>query len=246
MPLTYEKPFAVRYYELDATGRVQPVTLLNYLQDAADEHATLLGVGVKALHARDLTWVLSRLHLSVARYAGPGETLLVRTWPSTRGSLFTCREFELLDAAALVVARATTSWVVIDLERRRPVRIAEVLPDYPLDSRRAVDDEFLSLPPCGACDGERRFTVRRDDLDINRHVNNAVYVGWALEATPAATAESLRPIDVEVGYRAEAFAGETVVARCAGGADGSPGPLRYEIARELDGKELARLVIRWS
>lgn len=244
MKLIHEKPFAVRYYELDAGGCVHPVTLLNYLQDAADEHATKLGVGVTALHARNLTWVLSRLHLTVARYAGPGETVLVRTWPSTRGSLFTCREFELLDEAARVVARATTSWAVIDLGRRRPVRFAEMLPDYPLDSRRALDDEFLSLPPCGAGDAERRFTVRRDDLDINRHVNNAVYVGWALEATPAATAATLRPADLEVAYRAEAFAGETVLARCAGAAGG--GPLRYEIVREGDGKELARLRIGWA
>ena len=90
------------------------------------------------------------------------------------------------------------------------------------------------------CTVEIRFV----DIDAFGHVNNAVYVGWALEATPAATADTLRPADLEVAYRAEAFAGETVLARCAGAA--GAGPLRYEIVREGDGKELARLRIGWA
>jgi len=82
--MLHEKPFTVRYYEVGPSRLVRPATLLDYLQDAAAEHASQLRIGVQDLHHRDLTWVLSRLRLTVARYAGVGETVTVRTWPSMR------------------------------------------------------------------------------------------------------------------------------------------------------------------
>ena len=40
--LPHEKPFTVRYYEVGPSHLVRPATLLDYLQDAAAEHASLL------------------------------------------------------------------------------------------------------------------------------------------------------------------------------------------------------------
>ncbi len=244
--LLHEKPFTVRYYEVGPSRLVRPATLLDYLQDAAAEHASLLRIGVQDLHHRDLTWVLSRLRLTVDRYAGAGETVLVRTWPSTRGGLTSYREFEVLDQAGAVVARATTAWVVLDLVRRRPVRIADVLPDYPLESRRAITDDFPPLPRPGSLERELPFTVRQSDIDMNHHVNNAVYVGWALEATPAEVAGAGGPVDIAGGFRAEALAGDTILARCVPEAGADPGGFLYEIVRPKDNRELARLRVRWA
>ena len=244
--LLHAKPFTVRYYEVGPSRLVRPATLLDYLQDAAAEHASLLHIGVQHLHNRDLTWVLSRLRLAVDRYAGVGETVLVQTWPSSRGNISSCREFEVLDPAGRIIARATTSWVVLDMVRRRPMRLADILPDYPLEPRRAVADDFPPLPSPASGPRELRFTVRHSDLDMNCHVNNAVYVGWALESAPQEVAESRGPVDVEVGYRAEALAGDTVLARCAPEAGADPGRFLHEIVREGDGKELARLRVSWA
>ena len=58
--LLHAKPFTVRYYEVGSSRLVRPATLLDYLQDAAAEHASILRIGVQDLHHRDLTWVLSR------------------------------------------------------------------------------------------------------------------------------------------------------------------------------------------
>jgi len=243
--LLHEKLFSVRYYEVGPSRLVRPATLLDYLQDAAAEHASLLHIGVQDLHHRDLTWVLSRLHLTVERYPGVGEAVLVRTWPSTRGSLSSYREFEVLDRAGEIVARATTAWVVLDLVRRRPVRLAEVLPDYPLEPRRAIGDDFRPLPGPESSERELPFRVRQSDLDMNRHVNNAVYVGWALEAAPEEVAQTRSPVDIEVAYRAEALAGDTVLARCVPEAGVGPDQFLHEIVRQKDGRELARVRVRW-
>ena len=239
----YETTYTIRTTDVDANGFVRPVTLLGYLQEAASEHMTLLGGSVRALMAEGLTWVLSRVHLRIERYPRRGQMVTVRTWPSLREGRFTCREFELLDQVGSVVARATTSWAVIDFTTRRPVR-ADRHPPYPLTPRRVIDDEFGSLPVLEQSQAEERFRVRRSDLDLNRHVNHMVYVGWALDAVPDELAERSMPISLEIGYRAEALAGEEVTVACACTEEDDQTLVIHRIA-SADGRELTRLRTRW-
>lgn len=239
----YETTYTIRTFDVDANGFVRPVTLLGFLQEAASEHMMLLGGSVRALMAEGLTWVLSRVHLRIERYPRRGHEVTVRTWPSLREGRFTCREFELFDQTGTVVARATTSWAVIDFKTRRPVRV-DRHPPYPLMPRRVIDDDFGSLPVLGDSQTEERFRVRRSDLDLNRHVNHMVYVGWALDAVSEEVAETLMPVSLEIGYRAEALAGEevTVSSSCTEDDDGT---LVIHRIASADGRELTRLRTRW-
>lgn len=241
----FETEFQVRYHELDCHGSVQPVTLLNYVQDAAGMHATQLGVSVSDLRVHGLTWVLSRIHLIVERYPRAGEVVLVNTWPATRQGLFSCREFELFDGQGRMTGRATTSWAVLNVASRRPVKLEGNLPPYPLLPRRAIDDEFPPLPqlpkpwPSGLS-----FRVLRSDLDINHHVNNAVFVGWALEVVPDEVAAGSL-VELEISFRAEALYGETIESRCSVMESGEVTCCLHQIINKQDGKELARLRTRW-
>lgn len=240
----FDKEFRIRSYEVDFRGRVNPVALLNYLQDAAAEHAYRLGVAVTVLQSQGLTWVLSRTHLKLFHAPGVGEVLRVRTWPSRRDQRFTCREFELHDRKGNLVALATTSWAVLDTATRRPVRLDSSLPPYPLDPRRAVDDDFASLPRLVEAERELPFRVRLMDMDLNRHVNNAVYAAWALEVIPAEVLEDCRLAELEIAFRGEARHGEAIVSRCA--AEGETGKFLHQITDMKEGKELTRLRTAWT
>lgn len=241
----FEKAFPVSYHELDSHGNLRLLTILNYLQDIAGAHASRLGVSVADLRPGGLTWVLSRIHLLVERYPRAEETVTVRTWPATRHGLFTCREFELFDAEEACVARASTSWALLKVATRRPVRLEEHLPPYPLVPRRAVDDDFAALPafPQEAT-AEMGFRVLRGDLDINHHVNNTVFAGWALEAVPDGIAAGVLT-ELEIAFRAEALYGESIVSRCAVVEDGETPCCLHQIVNSRDNKELARLRTRW-
>ena len=243
----FEEEFPVRYHELDGHGNIRVVTLLNYLQDVAGTHARRLGVSVADLRERGLIWVLSRIHLVVDRYPRADEGVLVRTWPSTRQGLFSCREFELFDGQGKGTGRATTSWAVLDLITRRPVKLEGHLPVYPLLSRRAVDDDFATLPtlPPDSASRELPFRVLRSDLDINHHVNNAIYAGWALETVPDAVADSAL-VELEISFRSEVLYGESVVSRCACIESGPTTCCLHQIVNRADGRELARLRTRWQ
>ena len=239
----FEQEYIVLPHEADQHGFARPVALLNYLQSAAGDHASMLHVAVSDLRKSGHTWVLSRIHLAMERYPRQGQTVRIKTWPSARANLFTIRDFELYDMNNLLIGRATTSWAVLNLKTRRPVKLDTVLPNYPIVQERALHDAFGTLPLLEASEHELRLPVLRGDLDINRHVNNTVYVGWALETIPEDVDNSCLLSDLEISFRAEALYGDTIIARSAPADDGSC--YLHSIESERDGRELARLRTRW-
>ncbi len=246
MDLIYRKEYAVHTYETDPQGLAKTTALLNYLQDAAGAHAGRLGLSVRDLFKRGLTWVLSRYHILVHRYPAAGSRLEVTTWPSGQGGHFATRDFEAADGAGPVLS-ATSSWMILGLERKQPLKVDDIIDiPYAVDLR-ALDDPFASLPVLAARDAELRYRVRAADLDWNRHVNNAVYVQWALEAVPADVLRGSRPVELEISYRAETFYGEDVLSIVQRLSDDGPGPVfLHQILNAATGAELTRLRTRWA
>ncbi len=245
--LVFQKEYRVHTYETDTRGYVRALALLNYLQDSAGEHAGRLGLSVTDLFKLGLTWVLSRYHVVVHRYPALGARLEVTTWPSGKRGRFATRDFEVADGAGGPVLSATSSWMVLDLARKTTLDVEQVVgPGYALE-RRALEDPFASLPVLSESESESRFRVEASHLDWNRHVNNAVYVQWALESVPRDVLFGRRPVDIEVSYRAEAVYGDEVVAA----AQRSEGPgagdwFVHRISQAATGAELARLRTRWE
>lgn len=241
----YEREFVIQYHETDQYGFVRHVALLNFMQTAGVEHAAILNVSVGALRKRGYTWVLSRLHLKMERYLRGGDTIIIRTWPATRISLFSVRDFELYDGSGQVIGRATTSWAVLDVKSRRPARLDDVLPSFPLHQYRAIDDDFATLPQLVKVDHELQLPVLRSDLDSNRHVNNTVYAAWALEAVSDELDYNCHLSSLEIGFRAEAIYGDAIRSLLEQSAQQPPCTI-HRIENAADGRELARLRIFWQ
>lgn len=247
MDMIYQKEYAVHTYETDVRGLVKASALFNYLQDSAGEHAGRLGVGVLDLFKRNMTWVLSRYHVLIHRYPAMGARLEVTTWPSGKRGLFATRDFEVSDGGGSPVLSATSSWMVIDLVRKQPVKIDEAIAiPYALD-KRALDDPFGSLPVPAAREFEVPFRVESAHIDWNRHVNNTVYIQWALEAVPPDVLKTSRAVEFEVSYRAEAFYGDSIVSLAQRVLGEGAGPVfLHQILNAGTGTELTRLRTRWE
>jgi medium-chain acyl-[acyl-carrier-protein] hydrolase len=245
--LIFRKEYAIHTYETDTRGLVKTVSLLNYLQDSAGEHAGRLGLSVLDLFKRNMTWVLSRYHILVHRHPAVGERIEVTTWPSSKGGYFATRDFEMADGNGGPVLSATSSWMILGLERKQPLKVDDIIDiPYAVD-KRALDDPFGSLPLPSGRDSEVRFRVESAHLDWNRHVNNAVYVQWALEGVPPDILMKVRPVELEVSYRAEAFYGEEVLSVVQRVPDAGPGPrFLHQILNAATGAELTRLRTRWE
>ena len=240
----WEESFTVRSYETDEASFAGVPSLWRYLQEAAGNHATRLGMGVDDLLRIDRTWLLSRLRLRLFRLPAWRDTITVATWPAGLRSLFASRGFSVRDAEGRPVAHAMSDWIYLDVAARKPARPPEWLATAGPEPLPALD-----LPDNGRLRDPERvewsvlFPVRRSEVDLNRHVTNAVYVDWALECVPDAYRGDKAAVDVEIVYRAAAVRGDAI--RAEAGPEGADSIL-HRLVRESDGAVLAQARSRWA
>ena len=240
----WSESFTLRAYEVDRHGRASLPTICNWLQEAAGNHAARLGWSVHELAEQGTTWVLARLRLRLDRAVAWGENVRVETWPAGAQRVFALRDFRLVADAGDLIGVATTSWMLMNLASRRPVRPPRALEELiARASGRALIDDMEKLPEVGEAESERRLEVRYADLDVNGHANNVSVISWVLEALEAETLERA-PRELAVEFRAESTRGDGVTsrARCE-----SPVPLvvAHALQRLSDGREIARARTIW-
>ncbi len=252
----YEYPLRVRYGEAGRNGQASLTSLANWMQEAAGLSALSLGFGDEVLMSMGLTWILSRQILRIQRLPRPGEALRVRTWPSTLDR-FGHRGYEVYDEADSLLVSGGSAWSVMDLATRKlaavPEELARAYPEKP----RPCEDFLCRVLPrlAGEPDAEAPLRVRREDLDINGHVNNAHYFSWLLEPLPARPGKPQTPLLMDITFRAECFPGDTLISACAkeevgGEGDAQTGArwrLTHAILKEHDGRrdDVCRAVTLW-
>ncbi len=239
--------FQVHTYEVDFKGKAHFYSLLNYLQESAAQQAALLGFGFKEIIKKKLCWLLSRYHIKVLGYPRLGDKLQVSTWPSGMQGSFALRDFIVSDQKGNDLLLATSSWVLWDMEKKQPHPLENIFSENLILNKRALKDLFHPLPQLKKPEQEVTFRVEVKDLDLNKHVNNVVYIQWALESVPKEVLLEKNPLEVEAAYRAEAFFGEEVKSR-AQRIDDKEGNYGYlhQIINKQKGIELTRLKSIWG
>lgn len=242
--LYFTANFQIMSFDVDYKGRAHLSALMNYLQDAARGHSIREKFSVFELFEKGVTWVVSRYHLKINRYPVLGENILVKTWASGKNGYYALRDFEAYDEKQNKILSATSSWMIIDLNSRRPVKVENLFPDELVLHQRALEDNFPPLPIVETLDYKADFRVLFEDLDFNRHVNNVVYSRWAVEGMPQEMLFSARPMTLEINYRSEAFYGDEieVITQKPVSPDGF---WIQQIFNLKTGKEVARLRSRW-
>jgi acyl-CoA thioester hydrolase len=76
----FESFFRVRFHEVDALGHVNNAAYLNYLEQAAIDHATFLGLNLPRLHELGGVFVARRHEIVFLRPTFAGDLLRVVTW----------------------------------------------------------------------------------------------------------------------------------------------------------------------
>lgn len=207
------KNYTVKSHEVDCHGFLRLLSLMNILQDIAVEHADTLGVGLDICKEHNLAWVGSNYLLKIERLPRLHENFSIATWPAESKLCSAIRDFEVVDENGNILLKATSQWVLIDLERRRPVVIKKYFTGYETINERAVTTDFMKTDNLPAAEMQYEYLVRFDDIDINKHVNNAVYALWATESVEPAYRFEHLPQEIEICYKKEALYGTTVVVQ---------------------------------
>lgn len=236
----YSDDYRVRVADTDSCGFLKLPSLLGMMQEIAKDHAEALEIGSSVLVPQGLGWALSKLQLSIDRLPNCGERVFIKTWSSTRNKVHTEREFLIYDDLGDKIASARSMWILFDLKKRRIERL-EKLHNWTRDEEFANDFTFADMPKSPAENSPfvSNFGVRKDDIDMNGHVNNSIYLTWALEPVPDDFYESHKARSVQIYFLNEVFRGQRLDSVCE--LDGNLS--HHQIISE--GKERARAQIEW-
>ncbi|MCL2538335.1 MAG: thioesterase [Alphaproteobacteria bacterium] len=169
-------------YQMDRHGLLRPIMLMNELQAVADTHAEDLDRGRTYCMDKNCAWVVTHYLIEINEMPGEGQEIEISTWPSGRDAVRAIRDFRITDVATgRELVRATSQWILIDAAARRPLRLDDIMSGWGIISERALDRTFDKFPDFDA-DVSMAALLRFDDIDLNQHINNAVYAVWATEA----------------------------------------------------------------
>ena len=185
MPVIESYSYPIRSYHTDVHGRLFTHQLLNFLQDAAHLHADGLGFGHEQLVNDDLLWVLSRLSIDIQRLPLNGQEVEVQTWvKSIRGSISE-REFCVKRAGDTII-NASSVWVCLSGKTHKPARLPpeylDLMTTHDLYATLTGAEKAVNETAQSEAINSSEITARYSDTDMVKHVNNAVYMRWALDA----------------------------------------------------------------
>lgn len=177
-----KEEFLVTSADTDFSKNLRPGALINMIIQAAWHHAEILDFGMDLLHREGLLWILSKLHTQVHYYPLWNQQLTIQTWPKGINRLFYLRDFEIFDSKNQLTARATSEWLLIDMNTKRPKLI------HPEDNifeknkdKHAIEPHVPVLHEIDS--GYESFTnhVNYSDVDLNQHLTTTRYIDWMFD-----------------------------------------------------------------
>jgi medium-chain acyl-[acyl-carrier-protein] hydrolase len=246
IPVATDRNYNIHYYEVDIHKRVLITSIIDYLGDMAMYQSEMFGVGIEYLKQNKMAWVLYKWDITMESYPLLNETIKVRTFAYSFRKFFAYRKHEIFDAKGNKIGYANSVWILINLDRRRPIRITKnMFETYGIDETNNTPIEIEDIKPLVSVDCERSFQVRYSDIDTNMHVNNVKYAAWALETVPKEVVLNCELRNIKVTYIKETTYGETIKVSTEVIKQENGMICRHKIINE-EGTELTLLETTWT
>lgn len=120
----FELTLTVAPHHLDSFGHVNNIIYLQWMQDVAWAHSTVLGLDLAAYQKLDAAMVARHHELTYLSPCFTGDQLLLKTWITETDGFNLHRQYEFMRLTdEKKVFEASTHWVCIRLSTGRPVRM---------------------------------------------------------------------------------------------------------------------------
>lgn len=211
----FEKLIKIRYSEMDYNMVLKPSSLLQFLQDLASDNAEILGFGYSYIIKNNLAWFLLKYHMEFEDYPENIYNLKIKTEARGYNKLFAFRDFALYDGEKLL-GRISSTWSLVDLTSKNIVPVPKVLSENQYMQKyekRENDLIYKKIKLIEQINKEQIYDIRFDDIDINKHVNNANYIIWALESLDFDFRASKKLKTLDIAFKKEIKFGNKILSQ---------------------------------
>ncbi len=241
MEFVYKQEHSTKSYFVNRFGKLSTSFLFWQIQDIAWEHAEKLGFGFDNLKQEQQFWVLSRLLVKIKRRPEWGEKFTVETWPAGIDGLLALRDIRFMDEMGETIIKATTSWLVLDVETKRIVKLE--LDSIPLNNERVLSSNAGKVKAARS-DEEIIYTPALfNEIDVNQHFNSGRYLERIIDSDGFDFHEQYELVEFEVNFVKEGVPADTMGVRKQMGVDNTH---ICSVVRQGDGADLIRARLVWE
>lgn len=175
--MIYQGKERISFYDLDANGDIKLTALLKYIGEAAFYNAEDLGIGLEKTLKTNLAFIIQRVGVRIFKIPEIKQEIVVRTWPGeiTRSAFKRYGEICSEDGDKLIEWESL--WVLIDIDERKIKRPSSFSTQLPCHGKLNVDVVADKIIPPEEKERHAGYshTVQFSELDVNWHMNNAIY-----------------------------------------------------------------------
>ncbi len=200
--------------DTDIEGRLRLGSLVNFLIQSAIDSAEKLGFGFGGLRQQKLFWVLSRLTVEIYKPVKWHEAVETETWPKDIEGILYLRDFIIRDDKKLPIARATSGWLAIDINSKRPKKVDAIHEEMfvQLKNKHALNQLPEKLDKIENGD---TFEINTSffDMDLNKHVTSTRYIDWMMNSFSLEFHQSHYPKLLSINFLKETMLGDKIILK---------------------------------
>lgn len=210
--MKYEYKVRIGLKDIGIEGLCKNKSILSYLEDAAGFHSDFAGSGVPKLNEENITWVILDWKLKIISRPKYGEEIVVQTWSKLPKKYYAYRDFKVLDKEGNVLVIATSKWALIDTVLGTLKTIStEMMDNYNPEEENAFSDpEIGKQKELDTYEYTREFSVSKNYIDINKHVNNIHFLDFVYDTLPDEEFEKGEFKNLRITYKNEIKYGDKV------------------------------------
>lgn len=174
----------IKFSETDDTSVLRIGKVIDFLQDCSNYQSELIGAGIEYQNSRNRAWILSSWQIEIRGQFRYGDDVIVSTWAYDFKGACGRRNFSIASAASPEenIILADSVWALFDTGKGMLTRVMEddVKP-YGCEAKLDMDYTRKKILRAQTYEEKEHFVVRKYQLDLNNHMNNAWYVKVAEE-----------------------------------------------------------------
>jgi medium-chain acyl-[acyl-carrier-protein] hydrolase len=209
----FRKNYKIEISDADFNKHLKLSTLFSYFQEIGSMAVENLGMGIDLLQKKyGVAWVLLRMRVDVIRNPELNEEIIVETWQQLPQKIEFDRDYLVRDKNGEIIARAVSSWVIIDINTRKIKKSELIRVEFPENiTERAIDCKLGKIKPSGNINIAYKKMIGYSDIDFNGHLNNAKYIDYIMDCFPVENHVKYGITSLEINYTNEALPGDSII-----------------------------------
>ncbi|MCK5542782.1 MAG: hypothetical protein KAI40_08805 [Desulfobacterales bacterium] len=145
------------------------------------------------------------------------------------------------------LAQENLFWVIINKQTGSPCHLDKFMTEKILcENTKDVKHFFYNLQEVNKTDHKDIFKIKMHDLDLNKHVNNATYVEWAVETLPENILKNFTIKKINIVFLKESFYPGQIISKAQINETSNSLITYHSIFGKTNEHELARINIIWK